>query len=833
MSVNLIQPSFAAGEVSPSLFARVDLAKFKVGAATMRNFFVDFRGGAATRPGTRYVATSATPGTGLPPHLVPFQFSTLQSYVLEFGLGYIAFYKNGAPVLYLSTAYTIASPYALGDLPLLKFTQSADVLTVVHASYVPAALDRFSDTNWTLTGISFAAVQQPPTAGIATPNHGSEPAGTGDATTTTYYYAVTALSASGEESIASGLFGNPANSRIMSEDGNAFMTLTWTAPAGTAPVLYNVYRMEEVPNSGPPGDSLLGLIGSATALSYVDRAGAPDFATAPPTHQNPFAYGNNPSVTTYYGQRQWFAATALAPETFYATKTGAFTNMDTSNPSQATDAITDTLASTQVNAIKSLTPMPSGLIAFASSGAWLISGGGVNQGGIPTAISPSTIVAQPQAFNGANDLPPIVANYDLLFVTPWGTVRDFSYNFYVNIYTGTDMTVLSNHLFSGRTIRDWAYAEEPYKMVWCIRDDGVALGLTYLKEQDVYGWSRHDTNGLFQSVCVVKETVPTTSGGVVSVAVVYATYFVVKRLLGGVWVYTIERKADRFLLEANPPLGVPANIENAWCVDCGLSLPQPQPAANLIPGAGVPGTVWPVVVAGGAQAVGASVVFYADAPVFSAANVGAVIRAFAGKAVITGLIDTQRVVATIAVAFPTMPDDPYQTPLPAANGAWTMTQPVSVVGGLGYLNGMWVSILGDGNVMAPQLVAGGQVTLQAPCSSVIVGLGYTCQLQTLYLDAGDGPQGTIQGKRKKVGAVTVRVRDTRGLQAGRTAATVVAVKEWNSTINLGGPLPLVTGDQRVVLDPVYDTGGQFWMVVTDPVPCTVLGVVPEISVGDS
>jgi hypothetical protein len=828
VSVNLIQTSFAAGELSPSMFARVDLAKYKVGAATMRNFFVDYRGGAPTRPGTRYIATSATPGSGPPPRLVAFQFSTLQSYVLEFGLGYIAFYKNGAQVLNVGTGYTIGSPYALADLPLLKFTQSADVMTLTHASYTPNSLNRFADTNWTLPAITYAAKQQPPTGGASASTHGSEAPATGDDTTTSYTYCVTALSATGEESVASVSFSNPADSRIMSTDGNAYQTLTWTAPAGTAPSIYNVYRAQEVPNGAAPDGSIFGLIGSSTSTTYVDRAGSPDFSTAPPTHQNPFAAGNNPGCTTYYAQRQWFGATGADPETFYATKTGAFTNMDTSDPSQATDAITDTLASTQVNAIKSFTPMPSGLIAFSSSGAWLISGGGVNQGGIPTAISPASIVAQPQAFNGASDLPPIVANYDVLFGNPFGYIRDLSYNFYVNIYTGTDMTVLSNHLFSGRVIREWAYAEEPYKIIWCVRDDGILLGFTYLKEQDVYGWSRHDTNGLFQSVCTVKETVATTSGGTVTTAVVFATYFVVKRLLGGTWRYTIERLADRFLMEGNPALNIPANIENAWCLDCALSLPQPQPSANLYPQA--------YVAADGASVaapMGATVTFYADAAVFGSGNVGSVIRAFAGKATITAVIDAQHVTATVGAMFPTMPNDPLYTPLPAAMGAWTMTAPATTVGNLAYLNGMTVGILADGNVMARQVVANGQITLQIAASSVVVGLPYQCQLQTLYLDAGEGQQGTIQGKRKKVSAVTARVRDSRGIKAGRTAATVVPVKEWNSTITMGGPLPLVTGDQRIVLDPLYDTGGQMWFQVDDPVPATILGVVPEISIGDS
>jgi hypothetical protein len=808
MASSLFQTSFAAGELSPSMYARVDLAKYKVGAATLRNFYVDYRGGASSRAGTRYIATSATPGSGLPPRLIGFQFSTLQTYVLEFGAGYIGFIKNGAPIISGGAAYTIASPYALADLPLLKFTQSADVMTLVHPSYAPRQLNRYSDVNWTLTTITFVPIQQPPTGGTAAPTHGSEAAATGDATTTTYTYCVTAVAATGEESEAGPSFSTPADSRVMSQDGNAFVTCTWTAPSGAAPAYYQIYRMQEVPNGAPPAGTVFGLIGSATSTSYVDRDGAPDFTTSPPQGDNPFASGNNPGVTTYFAQRQWFAASTSMPETFWASKIGAFQNMDVSQPVQASDAITATIASTQVNAIKHMVPMSSGIVTLSSGGAWLISGGSVGQGGVPGAITPMSLVAQPQAYNGCSDLPPIVVNYDVLFVQEKGSiVRDLSYNFYVNIYTGTDMTALSNHLFAGRTLREWAFAEEPYKLIWTVRDDGILLCFSYMKEQDVYAWTRHDTAGLFQSVCAVSENT------------VDATYFVVKRYLAAGWVYCIERMADRSLIDGNPALGIAANIENAWCVDCGLSLPQPAPAANL-------------TIAAGANAVGASLAFSTDAAVFSSGSTGSVIRANGGHATITGYVSPTVVFATVTVPFAVLPNDPALTALSAAAGAWTMTAPATVVTGLDHLDGKTVSILADGNVVAPQVVEGGTVILQQAASSVVVGLPFQCQLQTLNIDIGEGsPGGSIQGKQKKVGAVTVRVKDTRGLKAGRTPATVVPVKEWSAATYLGGPLPLVTGDQRVIMDPLYEQSGRFWLQLDEPTPATVLGVVPELTLG--
>ena len=55
MVQSVIQHGFHAGEWAPALYARVDLAKYKAGAALLENFYVDYRGGASSRPGTRYV----------------------------------------------------------------------------------------------------------------------------------------------------------------------------------------------------------------------------------------------------------------------------------------------------------------------------------------------------------------------------------------------------------------------------------------------------------------------------------------------------------------------------------------------------------------------------------------------------------------------------------------------------------------------------------------------------------------------------------------------------------------------------------------------------------
>src|SRR6266478_6086039 len=110
MSDNVIQTSFNSGEWSPSLYAQVNLKQYHSGAALLRNFFIDTRGGATTRPGTEYIATCKSNSIVRP---IPFQASFTVSYLLEFGQGYVRFFNNGAPVLEAGktiTAITQANP---------------------------------------------------------------------------------------------------------------------------------------------------------------------------------------------------------------------------------------------------------------------------------------------------------------------------------------------------------------------------------------------------------------------------------------------------------------------------------------------------------------------------------------------------------------------------------------------------------------------------------------------------------------------------------------------------------------------------------------------------
>lgn len=150
MGIYTIQTSFATGEISPSLYGRPDLAKYSAGLARCENFIIHPHGGVSKRPGMRFVAKAKGKC-----RLVEFEYSIDQSYVLEFGNKYVRFFRDGAQIMEDGEPYELVTPYLEANLDALSFTQSADVLYIVHKGYRPMELYRVSDDEWALQDFPF------------------------------------------------------------------------------------------------------------------------------------------------------------------------------------------------------------------------------------------------------------------------------------------------------------------------------------------------------------------------------------------------------------------------------------------------------------------------------------------------------------------------------------------------------------------------------------------------------------------------------------------------------------------------------------------------------
>ena len=487
--------------------------------------FVRSQGGVYSRPGFRFVGEIGD--STKQARLIPFSFNTEQTYMLLFEEGTIRIIKDGAYIMDGGSPYEVVSPYQEVDLPRIGYTQSADVMTLVHPSYEPRNLSRLADDNWTLAVIDFGTTVDPPANLVAVAT------GTGGSSyNKTYDYVITTVGDDGSESIASTKVTITLNS-LSSTYG---VKLTYDAATGAD--YYKVYKADSV------NSDVYGFIGETRSLEFSDFNIAPDLSIAPPQDREPFTDADNrPSAVNYYQQRAIYANTNDEPQTVYTTQTSNYRSLRTSSPARADDAVTFTIAGRQVNEIRHIVALDA-LILLTSGGEWRVTEGQ------DEVLAPDTVGVRIQSYNGCNWVPPVIVNDTVVFVQSSGArIRDLGYTFTSDKYTGSDLSIMSEHLFEGYEIKEMTYTKEPYSIVWCVRDDGMLLGMTYQREQEVWGWHKHTTDGLFESAASITEDNKDS------------LYVIVNRTIDGNTVRYVERMDPRE--ETNP--------EDCFYVDSGLS----------------------------------------------------------------------------------------------------------------------------------------------------------------------------------------------------------------------------------------------------------------------
>jgi hypothetical protein len=750
-----ISRSFAGGELATALFARADQTKYQTGLRTCRNFIVQRFGGVTNRPGTQWICETKSSGQV---RLLKFVFNASQTYVLEFGDLYMRVIKSG---VLLGAPYEIVTPYVAADLRDLQFVQSADVVTIVHPSYQPRELRRLADTSWTLTTLVTAPSTTTPT-GVAN---------SGAVGTTTQWVVTAAASEAYAESLPSTATGSSA----VPSSGTP-ITVSWSTVAGASE--YYIYKNV---------NGVYGYIGTAVGTSFKDDGIKADTTDTPPQERTLFtATGDYPQAVNYFQQRLCFASADNAPEKVWMSRTGNYRDFSHRSPLQDDDAVTFTIVGKQVNEVRHLLELDR-LILLTAGAEWIVQG---NQDG---SITPTTINLRQIGYNGSSSLAPVVIGNSALFVQARGSiVRDLRYEVQVDSYQGRDLTVYSPHLFDGFQVVAWDYAQIPHSVVWAVRDDGTLLGLTYLREHEVWGWHRHDTGDgdAYEDVCVVPEGNED------------AVYVVVRRTISGATKRYIERFASRQIKSVSA---------DAKFVDAHLSYDGTNYAATTMALTG--GTAW---------AYTETLTLTASASFFTAGDVGNAIVLTSGSDTVTLTILGYTSGTVVSVqSNKTVPASLRSTALA------TWSRAADVMTGLGHLEGRTVSILADGNVHPQRAVTGGQVTLDRPYSVVHVGLPITSDIETLPLETIQSE--TLTDKRKRVNRVTLLLEASRGGFVGPDSTSTMKLREvkQRTGYSTGGPVPLVTGQEEVNIGTDWSQTGGVFVRQSDPLPMTILAIVPS------
>ena len=474
--------NFTGGELSPRLDGRNDLAKYNSGCKTLENMIVYPHGAAARRSGTSFVAEvkDSTKKT----RLIPFEFSTTQTYMLEFGNQYIRFYKDNGQILSGGSAYEISTPYLEAELFEIKYAQSADVMYICHPNHAVRKLSRTGHTAWTLTEVDFQ----------------TGPFQDHNITSTTLTASHTAVGSSGNLTLSS-TTGVNSNQGWLSTDVGRLVHLK-----------DGHYKITAYTSST--------VVVATCVVSPSSGSASTDFALG--------AFSNttgHPSCVTFFEQRLVFAGTKEQPQTLFFSKSGDYESMDDNYHGTVADddAIIYTIASNQVNAIRFMTATRT-LIVGTAGGEFTVSGGTVD-----TAITPTNILIKKQSNHGSANLDAIAAGNATLFLQrAKRKVRELAYNFDVDGYLAPDMTILAEHI-TETGITQMAYQQEPNQIIWMVRTDGQLIGLTYQREQQVTAWHRHIFGGSFNSgnaVCESVAVIPTDDTE-------YQTWVIIKRTING------------------------------------------------------------------------------------------------------------------------------------------------------------------------------------------------------------------------------------------------------------------------------------------------------------
>ena len=553
--------NFTGGELSPRLDGRNDLTKYTSGCKTLENFIVYPHGAAARRPGTTFVAEVANSANKT--RLIPFEFSTTQTYMLEFSNLKMRVYKDSGSVLEgdkTISAITKANPavvtatshgYENGDEVVItavggmtevngkRFLVAGKTTNTFQLTNKDGAnINSSSFTTYTSGGVSnkvfeittpyttaqlfdLKFAQSADVMYITHPSHEVEklsrtghtawtltdvdftkgPMQDANTTDTTLNPGQSAVG-TGIALVASATTGINSGSGFLATDVGRFVFLS----DGYA-------KITGVTNTTNAVITIITALSGASATANWQLGAFSDTT-------------GHPSCVTFFEQRLVFAGTTNQPQTVFFSKSGDYENMDANIGGTVADddAIIYTIASNQVNAIRFMTATRT-LIIGTAGGEFTVSGGGTDN-----AITPTNILIKKQSNHGAANVDAIaVGNATLFLQRAKRKIRELAYNFDVDGYIAPDMTILAEHISEGG-LTQLAYQQEPNQIIYAVRGDGELVALTYQREQQVTAWHRHIFGGAFGSgnaVCESVAVIPTDDTE-------YEVYVIVKRTINGV-----------------------------------------------------------------------------------------------------------------------------------------------------------------------------------------------------------------------------------------------------------------------------------------------------------
>lgn len=467
--------SFTAGEISPRLEGRVTLEKYREGLSDLTNMVNMPHGGVQRRPGTEFLGE--VKDSSVKTRLIPFQFKTSDTYILEFGDQVMRVYRNGLQVLTGSaktiTGVTQASPGVV--------TSAAHGYSNGDEIYIDGigGMTELNGRNYRVANVTANTFTLQNLFGVDINTSGFGAYTSGGLADEIYQIATPYVEAD-------------------------LFNLRYAQSADTMYIVHPNYEIRVLTRTGS----------ASWTLSTATLTGAPSPSLT--------GANNRPSVVTFFEQRLVFGNSNNNPQTLWFSKNGDYLNFTVGTADD--DALVYTIASNQVNAIRYFSATRV-LTVGTSGGEYVVTA--TSDG----PITPTTTLIRKYSNYGTSTVAPVqVADVTLFLQRGGRKIREFKYVGDINAeaYQAPDVSILAEHITSGG-ITEFAYQQEPDSVIWMVRTDGTLVGMTYRREEQVVAFHKHVIGGAFSGGQAVVEsiaTLPTDSGE-------DELYLVVKRTING------------------------------------------------------------------------------------------------------------------------------------------------------------------------------------------------------------------------------------------------------------------------------------------------------------
>ena len=846
--------NFTAGELSPRLDGRTDLTKYAAGCSNLENLVIYPHGAAARRPGTTHVAevTDSSKKT----RLIPFEFSTTQTYILEFSNLKIRFYKDNGAILEgdkTISGITAANPavvtatshgYSNGDEIII--TSVVGMTEVNNKRFLVAGVttNTFQLTDKDGDNINSSAYTAYSSAGTANKVY----------TITSPYLEAELFDIKFAQS-ADVMYITHPNHEVekLSRTGHTSWTLADVDFTNGPFIDVNTTTTTLTPASAGVGTGVNITASATTGINddqgwlatdvgrqihfnagYAVITARTNSTVAVATITTAFTNTNAisawylgafsdttgfPSCVTFFEQRLCFAATLSNPQTVYFSKSGDYENMDANIADTVADddAIIYTIASNQVNAIRFMSATRT-LIIGTAGGEFAVSGGGDD-----SSVTPTNILIKKQTNNGGANVDAVaVGNATLFLQRAKRKIRELAYNFDVDGYSSPDLTILAEHVTSGG-ITQMAFQGEPLSILWCVRGDGELAALTYQREQEVVAWHRHIFGGRFGAATITVSD--------------YANIATGSRLLltksdGTTVTFTSTTGTagtDEFKTETNNNTTAD-NIYTAINAHADFTVANPAAAVVTVTETS-PSSTGFLTIKSVDDTTRLATTDQGKAVCESVAVIPTDDTEYQIWVIVKRTVNgsTRRYVEYLNIFEFDVTDNTSFNFLDSAlsysgTAATTFT-------GLDHLEGQTVAILADGATHPDKPVSSGSVVLDRSATNVKIGLAYHSILKTMRIDAGS-QDGTSQGKTKRIYEITARLYQSVGVEVGPDLSNMERIPFRTSANPMDEGIPVFTGDKEVEFRGNYDTDGYILVRQTQPLPFTILSLYPRLVTND-